>query len=113
MKLKWPKCSIVRDANGTGKCGASGRNDTRWTVAQIAQKSSASFAGCGVGFCWDEGALDAATLAMFELPASFSRWMCPNEKTSCSVIAASASQLLHRLSVRTQRIGKTGQPFLA
>jgi hypothetical protein len=113
MKLKWPKCLIVRDANGTGKCGASGRNDTRWIVAQIAQKSSASFAGCGVGFFWDESALDAATLPMVELPASFSRWMCPNEKTSCSVIAASASQLLHRLSVRTQRIGKTGQPFLA
>src|SRR6476620_3603497 len=112
MKVKWPKCSIVRDANGTGKSGASGRNDTRLIVAQIAQKSSASFAGCGVGFCWDEGALDAATLAMFELPASFSRWMCPNERTSCSAIAASASQVLHRLLVRTQSIGKTRQPPL-
>ena len=48
MKLKWPKCSIVRDACGTGKSDASGRKDdeARWIVAQIAQKSPASFAGC-------------------------------------------------------------------
>ena len=48
MKVKCPKCSIVRDANGTGKSGASGKNDdeARWMFAQIAQKSSASFAGC-------------------------------------------------------------------
>jgi hypothetical protein len=39
MKVKLPKCSIVRDANGTGKSGASGRKDeeARWMVAQIAQ----------------------------------------------------------------------------
>ena len=48
MKLKWPKCSIFRNADGTGKDGVSGRNDdeARWMVAQIAQKWSASFAGC-------------------------------------------------------------------
>jgi hypothetical protein len=47
MKLKEPECSIVWDADGTGKSGASGRNDdeARWMVAQIAQKSLASFAG--------------------------------------------------------------------
>jgi hypothetical protein len=39
MKLKLPKCSMVRDANGAGKSGASGKNDdeARWIVAQIAQ----------------------------------------------------------------------------
>jgi hypothetical protein len=107
MKLKWPKCSIVRDANGTGKSDASGRKDdqARWIVAQIAQKSSAPFAGCCVGFCCDEGALDVVTLAMTEPLASFSRWICPNERTSCSAIAASATQVLHRLLVRRiQRI---------
>src|SRR5215472_214700 len=46
---------------------------------------------------------------MAELLPNFSRWMCPNERTSCSAIAASASQVLHRLLVRTQRIGKTCQ----
>ena len=45
-------------------------------------------------------------LAMAELLASFSRWTCPNERTSCSIIAASARQVLHRLLMRTQRIGK-------
>ena len=50
--------------------------------------------------------MDAATLAMAEPLANFSRWMCPNERTSCSVIAASASQLPQRCLVRTQRIGK-------
>jgi hypothetical protein len=106
MKVEKPKCSIVRDANGTGRSGAPGRNDdeARWMAAQIAQKSSASFAGWWAGFCWDDGALDAATLAIAEPLASFSRWMCPNERTSCSVIAASASQVLHRLLVGTRRI---------
>ena len=48
MKLKEPKCSIVRDAKRTGKRGASGRNDdeARCMVAQIEQKPPASFAGC-------------------------------------------------------------------
>ena len=48
MKVEKPKCWIVRAANGTGNSGASGRNDVeaRWMAAQIAQKSSASFAGC-------------------------------------------------------------------
>src|ERR1700751_5033140 len=112
MKVKEPKCSTARDANGTGKSVASGRNEVeaRWMVAQIAQKSSASFAGCCAGFCCDEGALDAATPAMADPLANFSRWMWPNERASCSVIAASASQMLHRLLVRTQRIGKTRQP---
>jgi hypothetical protein len=111
--VKWPKCSIVRDACGTGKSGASGRKDdeVRWIVAQIAQKSSASFAGCCVGFCCDEGALDVVALAMTESLASFLRWMCPNERTSCSAIAASASQVLHRLLVRTQRIGNRANPI--
>ena len=107
MKVEKPKCSIVRDANGTGRSGASGRNDdeARWIVVQIAQKSSASFTGCCVGICCDEGALDVVTLAMTEPLASFSRWICPNERTSCSAIAASASQVLHRLLVRRiQRI---------
>ena len=54
--------------------------------------------------------MNAAKLAMTEPVGSFSRWMCPHEMTSCSAIAASASQVLHRLLVRTQRIGKTGQP---
>ena len=63
--------------------------------------------GMLLGFCWGEGALDAAMLAMSEPLASFSRWMCPNERTSCSAIAASASQLPHRCLVRAQRIGKT------
>src|SRR6478609_9958529 len=49
---------------------------------------------------------------MTEPLGSFSRWMCPHERTSCSAIAASASQVLHRLLVRTQRIGKTRQPPL-
>jgi hypothetical protein len=107
MKVEKPKCSIVRDANRTGRSGASGRNDdeARWIVVQIAQKPSASFAGCCVGICWDEGALDVVTLAMTGPLASFSRWICPNERTSCSAIAASASQVLHRLLVRRiQRI---------
>ena len=114
MKVEKPKCSILRDANGTGKSGAFGTNDVeaRWMAAQIAQKSSASFAGCWSGFCWDDGALDAATLAMAEPFASFSRWTCPKDRTSCSAIAASASQVLHRLLVRTQHIGKTRQPPL-
>jgi len=75
IKVKWVKCSIVLDANGTGKSGAFARNDVevRWIVAQIAQKSSAAFAGCWAGFCWDEGAFDAATLVMAEPVASFSR----------------------------------------
>ncbi len=85
-------------------------DEARWIVPQIAQKSSASFAGCCVGFCCDEAALDVVALAMTEPLASFSRWMCPNERTSCSAIAASASQVFHRLLVRTQRIGKTRQP---
>ena len=59
--------------------------------------------------CCDEGALDVVTLAMTEPLASCSRWMCPHERTSCSAIAASASQVLHRLLVRTQPIGKTRQ----
>jgi hypothetical protein len=107
MKLKEPKCSIVRDVNGTGRIGAPGRNEdeARWIVVQIAQKSSASFAGCCVGVCWDQGAFDAAMLATKERLASFSRWICPNERTSCSAIAASASQVLHRLlALRIQRI---------
>ena len=107
MELKEPKCSIVREANGTGRSGASGRNDdeARSIVVQIAQKSSTSFAGCSVGICCDEGALDVVALAMTEPLASFSRWICPNERTSCSAIAASASQVLHRLLVRRiQRI---------
>jgi hypothetical protein len=112
--VKWPKCSIVRDACGTSKSGASGKKDdeARWIVAQIAQKSSASFAGCCVGFCCDEGALDVVALGLTESLASFLRWMCPNERASCSAIAASATQVLHRLLVRTQRIGKTRQPQL-
>jgi hypothetical protein len=111
MELKEPKCSIVREANGTGRSGASGRNDdeARSIVVQIAQKSSTSFAGCSVGICCDEEALDVVTPAMTEPLVSFSRWICPNERTSCSAIAASASQVLHRLLVRTQRIGKTRQ----
>ena len=56
--------------------------------------------------------MDAATPATTEPLGSFSRWMCPHERTSCSAIAASASQVLHRLLVRTQRIGKTRQPPL-
>jgi hypothetical protein len=35
--------------------------------------------------------------------------MCPHERTSCSAIAASASQVLHRLLVRTQRIRRIVQ----
>jgi hypothetical protein len=51
--------------------------------------------------------LDVVTLAMTEPLAGFSRWICPNERTSCSAIAASASQVLHRLLVRPiQRIEK-------
>jgi hypothetical protein len=97
---------MVRDASGTGSNGASGRNDdeARWMVAQMAQKSFASFAGWCAGFCSDEGASDAAMAVTAEEPARPSRWMCPNESTSCSAIAASASQLPHRLFVRTQRI---------
>lgn len=102
---------MVRDANGAGRSGASGRNadEARWMVAQIAQKSSASFAGWCAGFCWEEGASDAATLVTAGWLASASRWMCPNESTSCSATAASASQLPHRLLVRTQRISRTVQ----
>jgi hypothetical protein len=66
---------MVRDANGTGKSGASGKNEdeARWMVAQIAQKSSASFAGWCAGFCWDEDVSDAVMLAVTDPLASFSR----------------------------------------
>jgi hypothetical protein len=80
-------------------------------VAQIAQKSSASLAGWCVGFCCDEGVSDAVTLVTAEELASAGRWTCPNERTSCSAIAASASQLPHRLLVRTQRMARRANPL--
>jgi hypothetical protein len=73
--LKLPKFSIVKDACGIGKSGASGEKDdeAKWIVAQIGQKLSASFLGYCVGVCCDEGALDVVTLAMTEAYASLSR----------------------------------------
>jgi len=61
-------------------------------------------AGCCAGEGFDAGAFASAAVAAIDPDANLSRWRCPNESTSCSAIAASASQLPHRLFVRTQRI---------
>ena len=86
------KCSTDRATNGTGSCGAGGRNEiaVRWMVAQIAQESPASPPGCCLGAEGLDCVLAEARLgtACPKLP----RWTWPNDRAICTVSAKSANR---------------------